>query len=95
MGPGSLATFPASEPVWAAPCSGAPTAGPCTPPHSCRGAIRVDLYDIETGSRREWKQIPVDEDLTRRFVRVTPDGRGYVYSGVTVSSELYLVEGLR
>ena len=58
-------------------------------------AIQLDLYDIETGARREWKQIPVDEALTRRFARVTPDGRGYVYSGVIVSSELYLVEGLR
>jgi Tol biopolymer transport system component len=57
--------------------------------------IKIDLYDVDTGTRREWKRIPVDEALTRAFLRVTPDGRGYVYSGFTVSSELYLLEGLR
>ena len=58
-------------------------------------ALQVDLYDVETGTRRLWKEIPVDPSLTRTIVRITPDGRGYVYSGRTVSSELYLVEGLR
>ena len=58
-------------------------------------ALQVDLYDVETGARRLWKVIPVDPSLTRAIVRITPDGRGYVYSGWTVSSELYLLEGLR
>jgi Tol biopolymer transport system component len=58
-------------------------------------ALDVDLYDVETGARRDWREIPVDGSLTRRFLRVTPDGRGYVYSGSKVSSELYLLEGLR
>jgi serine/threonine protein kinase/Tol biopolymer transport system component len=57
--------------------------------------LKVDLYDVETGARQPWKEIPVDESTTRQFVRVTPDGRGYVHSGIQVSSELYLLEGLR
>ena len=60
-----------------------------------KNAIQADLYDVETGMRRPWKSIPVDEGLSRVILRVTPDGRGYVYSGITVSSELYLVDGLR
>jgi hypothetical protein len=57
--------------------------------------IQIDLYGVETGTLQAWKQIPVGESLTRRIVRVTPDGRSYVYFGLEVSSELYLVEGLR
>ena len=57
--------------------------------------ISVVLYDVETGVSRPWKEIPVDRALSRVVFRVTPDGRTYVYGGITVFSELYLVEGLR
>ncbi len=57
--------------------------------------VKVDLYDVETGERRPWKVIPIDESLSRFFLRITPDGKGYVYGAWGVSSALYLVEGLR
>jgi hypothetical protein len=57
--------------------------------------LAVELYDVKTGNRRPWKTIPMDESLSQVRFRVTPDGRSYVYSGRTVFSELYLVDGLR
>ncbi len=57
--------------------------------------LRVDLYDVDTGRRRPWKQIPIDESLLQVRLRVSPDGRTYVYDGRSVFSELCLVEGLR
>jgi Tol biopolymer transport system component len=57
--------------------------------------IAVELYDVETGRRSLWKQIPVEKSLMRVVVRVTPDGRAYVYGGFSAFSELYLVDGLR
>ena len=61
-----------------------------------RAPFEVDLYDIETGARRPWKQILVDgiPDANGSCVSL-PTAGCYVYSGTTVSSELYLVEGLR
>ena len=43
--------------------------------------LQVDLYDVETGKRRPWKQIPIDQSLALVRLRVTPDGRSYVYGG--------------
>ncbi len=53
------------------------------------------LLDLETGQKRLWKEFPLDESVGFVRVRVTPDGRFYVYGAVKGLSELYLVEGLR
>ena len=57
--------------------------------------VAVDLYDVQTGKRSPWKQIPLEEPYYQVRVRVTPDGRAYVVGSRAVFSELYLVEGLR
>ena len=57
--------------------------------------LRVFLVDLETGQKSLWKEIPLDASAARVRVRVTPDGRSYVYGTTTITSELYLVEGLR
>ncbi len=56
---------------------------------------KVWLLDLETGQKRLWKEIAVEEGLGDLQVRVTPDGSTWVHSGRKVVSELYLVEGLR
>jgi hypothetical protein len=56
--------------------------------------LRVFLFDLETGQKRLWKEIPLDESAGGVRVRVTPDGRSYVYSTIVTVGELYLVEGL-
>ena len=57
--------------------------------------LKVWLIDAETGQRTHWKEMALDDSLRREQVRVTPDGRTWVYGGYEVLSELYLVEGLR
>jgi serine/threonine protein kinase/Tol biopolymer transport system component len=55
------------------------------------------LVDIETGKKRLWKTFApgVGPGLNQNRLRVTPDGKAYVYSLPRAFSELYLVEGLR
>ncbi len=57
--------------------------------------LLVELCDVQTGKRRPWKQLPLEDPNFQLRVRVTPDGRTYVYGSRAVFSELYLVEGLR
>jgi Tol biopolymer transport system component len=57
--------------------------------------MRVWLVDIESGRRRPWKEIAVDDALGGVQLRVTPDGKTWLYAGRRILSELYLVEGLR
>ncbi len=57
--------------------------------------LRVFLVDLETGQKHLWKEFPLDESEGRIRVRVTPDGRFYVYGTTAVRSELYLVDALR
>jgi hypothetical protein len=57
--------------------------------------LQVFLLDLETGQKRLWKELPLDESAGGVRVRVTPDGRSYVYSTIVSVGELYLVEGLR
>ena len=56
---------------------------------------KIWLLDLETGQKRLWKEIPADDSLFRLLVRITPDGKSYVYQGVNILSDLYLVEGLK
>jgi Tol biopolymer transport system component len=57
--------------------------------------LRVWLVDIETGQRRPWKEIAVEDALGGVQLRVTPDGETWLHAGRRILSELYLVEGLR
>jgi len=57
--------------------------------------LKVFLLDLGTGRKRLWKELPLDESEGRIRVRVTPDGRFYVYGTTAVRSELYLVDALR
>jgi eukaryotic-like serine/threonine-protein kinase len=64
--------------------------------HSVIGRpLAVELCDVQTGKRKLWKQLPLENPNFQLRVRVTPDGRAYVYGSRAVFSELYLVEGLR
>jgi Tol biopolymer transport system component len=62
--------------------------------HRGEQPTRIWLLDLATGQRQLWKELPLDLDKGIR-VRLTPDGKSYVRGGVSVVSELYLVEGLR
>jgi eukaryotic-like serine/threonine-protein kinase len=64
-----------------------------------RGELPISIYtvDVTTGKRELFKQTaPPDsagiEDVIQ--VRITRDGRAYLYSCFTVLSDLYVVEGL-
>ena len=57
--------------------------------------LKVWLYDVETGRRQLWKEIPFETALEGIQVRVTPDGRAWAYAGARVLMELYIVDGLR
>jgi Tol biopolymer transport system component len=56
---------------------------------------KVWLYDVDTGQRRLWKEIPVEDSLSVNQIRVTPDGSTWALYGTQGFSELYLVDGLR
>jgi Tol biopolymer transport system component len=56
---------------------------------------KVQLVDLETGQQRLWKEITMENSQGGLQIRVTPDGKTWVYSVRQVLSELYLVEGLR
>jgi eukaryotic-like serine/threonine-protein kinase len=55
------------------------------------------LVDIESGKRRLWKTLApgFSPGMGQNRLRVTTDGKAYVYSMPRAFSELYLVEGLR
>jgi eukaryotic-like serine/threonine-protein kinase len=57
--------------------------------------LQVELFDVDTGKRRPWRQIPVESAAGGIRLRITPDGRFYAYRSQGTFSELYLVEGLR
>jgi Tol biopolymer transport system component len=54
----------------------------------------VWLVDLGTGKKILWKQIASPAASRVEWVRVTPDGKSYVYGHPSTFSELYLVEGL-
>lgn len=59
------------------------------------GEISVFLLDLKTGHTRLWKQISTTDGGFNGFLRITPDGNTWAYSGRHVQSDLYLVDGLR
>jgi len=59
-------------------------------------SLDVELVNVETGARQSWKHIPIGSEDWRQFrLRITPNGRVWVYAAAMVTSELYVVEGLR
>jgi serine/threonine protein kinase/Tol biopolymer transport system component len=64
--------------------------------------LKIYKLDLETGRREPWRDL-TPPDLTGVFdigssageVRVTPDGKYYVYTSWTMFGELYMVEGLK
>ena len=64
------------------------------------GELPAHLFkiDIATGHRTPWKNVaPADRTGVNgiQTVRITPDGRSYVYSYYSALSDLYIVEGLK
>lgn len=61
-------------------------------------SINVDTVDSHTGVRTPWKQlIPADPTGVSSLsnLRILPDGKAYFYGYRRVTSDLYLVKGLR
>jgi Tol biopolymer transport system component len=56
---------------------------------------KIWLCDVDTGQRRVWKEIPVEDSLNVNQVRMSLDGSTWAFYGVQSFSELYLIEGLR
>ena len=59
---------------------------------------KIDLLEVATGRRELWKELrPADSAgvVSVGGIRVTPDGRYYVYTYSRTLSDLYLVEGLK
>jgi Tol biopolymer transport system component len=60
--------------------------------------IRVFRFDVETGRRELWKELApsdpagVDEPIGSTNVRMTPDGKFYVFSFRSFLSELFVVD---
>jgi hypothetical protein len=59
------------------------------------GIISVSLLDVKTGRRRPLRQISTAVGAFNGFLRITPDGNTWAYSGRRTQSDLYLIEGLR
>jgi Tol biopolymer transport system component len=64
--------------------------------------LRIYKLDLASGRRELWKELrPPDPTgligIGESFgeTRLTPDGRSYVYTSWTMTSELYIVEGLK
>ena len=63
--------------------------------------IRVSRFDVETGRRELWKDLAPSDPAgvggpqSGSSVRVTPDGRFYVFSVQRLLSELYVVDRAR
>jgi Tol biopolymer transport system component len=58
------------------------------------GPMRIDRLVLASGRREFWKEIPHGAgDL--ESVRLTPDGKSYVYTTGTSRSDLWLADGLR
>ena len=56
--------------------------------------MRVDRLVLASGRREFWKEIPHGGG-SLESVRLTPDGKSYVYSSATSQSNLWLADGLR
>jgi len=59
---------------------------------------RITRLDVTTGQRAVWKELmPLDNAGVQNIgpIRITPDGKTYVYGFQRRLSDLYLVEGLK
>jgi hypothetical protein len=55
---------------------------------------RVDRLDLSTGRMTLFKSFQIPSGMFVPRIRITPDGRSYVYVYQTATSELHLAEGL-
>jgi hypothetical protein len=63
-------------------------------------AVELFRLNLTTGRREPWKKLePADPvgmiGIQPAAVRITPDGRSFVYSYWKTLTELYLVDGLK
>ncbi len=59
---------------------------------------RIEVVDVETGARRPWKELtPPDPAgiLALGPIRLSADGKSYVYSYRRIIDDLYVVDGVR
>jgi Tol biopolymer transport system component len=56
---------------------------------------KVWLYDVATGERRLWRELPYDNSIEAIRIRMTPDGQAWTTEGRRTLGQLYVVEGLR
>jgi len=64
--------------------------------------LKIYKLDLASGRRELWKELTppdpaglIDIGSSIGEVRITPDGKFYVYTSWTIPGELYLVEGLK
>jgi Tol biopolymer transport system component len=69
---------------------------------SADAELKIYRLDLRTGTRRLWKDLTppyaagiIDIGTDPGQVRMTPDGRSYVYTLWTAPGELYMAEGLK
>ena len=58
--------------------------------------IRIHLLNLQTSKRTLWNEVRVatrDQSVTN--LSITPDGKSYAYQNRRISSDIYLVEGLK
>ncbi|HKA37125.1 MAG TPA: hypothetical protein VKH43_09915, partial [Thermoanaerobaculia bacterium] len=58
---------------------------------------KIFLLDLATGERRPWKEIRPSDPLATGIPKllITPDGAAYAYRAIHITSELYIIDGLR
>jgi serine/threonine protein kinase/Tol biopolymer transport system component len=60
------------------------------------GPTHVGLFDLETGELRPWRDLESPDDSPNPYsIRMSADGKSYVYRYDQDRGDLYLVEGLR
>jgi Tol biopolymer transport system component len=59
------------------------------------GGSKVWRLDPKSGERKVWKDLRLRKPIDLQTVRITPDGKSYVYMTASTSSALYLIDGLR
>ena len=60
--------------------------------------LKIARYDIASGRRELWKEIPVSDPagvVQFNNIVLTPDGQSYAYTFVRMLSRLYVVDGLK
>jgi Tol biopolymer transport system component len=60
------------------------------------GPTSVGLFDLETGELRPWRDLETaDEGANPASIKISADGKSYVYRSDSTRGDLYVIEGLR